>query len=144
MTFNVVTDDIMQFSVLQWLHDGFYRTHSLILRGDAGLGKTPLGMTLMAEIATRSQGGCPWSPAYFVKVGTVEALKDAFSAGMIKSLVPIMFDDMSPEQSVGGSRGSLPIESLKHVLQVLRNKHVHDIVGIRICVTIPYLHNVLT
>ena len=130
MTFDVVSGDLVQFSVLQWLHEGFFRTHSLILCGDAGLGKTPLGMAMLSEIASQMQEMCPWNRPYFVKVSTVEGLRDALVAGMIKSLVPLMFDDMSPEQTAGGSRAGLPIESLKHVLAAIHTKHVQYKVGV--------------
>ena len=71
-TFDVVSGELLEFTVLQWVRDGYYRTHSLILCGDAGLGKTPLGMSMMSEIALITQCEYPWRP-YFIKIGTMDA-----------------------------------------------------------------------
>ena len=90
------------------------RTHNLVLCGDSGLGKTPLAMAMCAELASKMRKVCPWEP-YFVKVGTVEALKEAFAASMVKMHVPIMFDDVTLEQP--GVKGSFPAEALKLIME---------------------------
>ncbi len=45
-------------------------------------------------------------------------MREAFQAGLKKSCVPILFDDMTPEQAGGVARGSLPLESLKLIMEV--------------------------
>ena len=92
------------------------RTHTLVLCGDSGLGKTPLAMAMCAELAGKMRKVCPWEP-YFVKVGTVEAPKEAFAASMIKMHVPIMFDDLTLEQTGAGVKGSFPVEALKLIME---------------------------
>ena len=52
------------------------RQYSLILHGNAGLGKTPLAMSLMGEIAIKEQHDAA-SSAYFIKVSTLDSLRDA-------------------------------------------------------------------
>ena len=84
-TFDVVSGELVEFSLLQWLTDGWYKTHALVLHGDAGLGKTPLAMTMLAEVSSVLQVDCQWKP-YYLKVGTVEALREAVSVGMVKGL----------------------------------------------------------
>ena len=91
-----------------------FRTHSLVLCGDSGLGKTTLAMAMCAELASKMHKVCPWEP-YFVKAGTVEALKEAFAASMVKMHVPIMFDDLTLEQT--GVKGSFPVDALKLIME---------------------------
>ena len=122
-TFNVIDGSMIAFPVEQWLAGGFYRTHTLILHGDAGLGKTPLAMTLLAEAAVVLQQGCGWPP-YYIKVGTVESLRDAATNGSMKSKVPILFDDLSPDRACG-TRAGMPIEMLKMILEVSQSSSVH-------------------
>ena len=56
-----------------------------------------------------------------------DAIRDAFTSGMVKSHIPIMYDDMSVEQASGGmSRSGLPVESLKLLLEVMLNKVPHN------------------
>jgi hypothetical protein len=122
-TFNVIDGSLIQFPVTDWLARGFYRTHTLILHGDAGLGKTPLAMSLLAEVASLLQQGCDWQP-YYIKVGTVESLRDANTNGFMKSKVPVLFDDLSPDRACG-TRTGMPVESLKLILEVTQSTSVH-------------------
>jgi hypothetical protein len=122
-TFNVIDGSRIAFTVEDWLARGFYRTHTLVLHGDAGLGKTPLAMTLLAEVASQLQQGCNWPP-YYIKVGTVESLRDASMNGSMKSKVPILFDDLSPDRACG-TRTGMPIEVLKLILEVSQSTSVH-------------------
>ncbi len=117
-TFDVVSGEPLEFSLSQWLTDGWYKTHALVLHGDAGLGKTPLAMAMLAEVASILQVDCQWRP-YHLKGGTVEALREAVNVGMVKAFVPILFDDLTPAEAAGvtGKTG-LPLESLKLLLEV--------------------------
>jgi hypothetical protein len=122
-TFDVVTGALIQYPVVDWLRQGWFKTHTLILHGDAGLGKTPLAMALLAEVAALLQSDCPWA-AYFIKVGTVESLRDAANTGAMKSKIPLLFDDLSPD-SACGTRTGMPIESLKLILEVSQSTCIH-------------------
>ena len=48
---------------------------------------------MLAEVTGITQRGCTWPP-YYVKVGTVNALRDAFQSGLMRPLAPILRDDM--------------------------------------------------
>jgi hypothetical protein len=93
------------------------------LNGDAGLGKTPLAMTLLAEVASLLKLSCNW-PSYFIKVGTVESLRGAAINGSMKGKIPILFDDLSPDMACG-TRAGMPIESLKLILEVSQSTSIH-------------------
>jgi hypothetical protein len=80
-------------------------------------------MTLLAEVASQLQQGCNWPP-YYIKVGTVESLRDAATNGSMKSKVPILFDDLSPDMACG-TRAGMPIEVLKLILEVSQSTSVH-------------------
>ncbi len=52
-------------------------------------------------------------------MGTVEALREAVSTGLVKAFVPILFDDLTPAEAAGVSgKTGLPLESLKLLLEV--------------------------
>ncbi len=72
-TFDVLSGELVQVPLAQWVSGGYYKTHSLVLHGDAGVGKTPLAMSMCSEIGDILQCDFPWKPCY-IKVGTVEAL----------------------------------------------------------------------
>ena len=56
----------------------------------------------------------PFAP-YFIKVGTLDSLRDAFR-GHIKSGIPILFDDMTLVQ--GSSHDGIAVADLKHLFEV--------------------------
>ena len=117
-TFGVVSGELLEFNLSQWLEKGWCKTHALVLHGDAGLGKTPLAMTMLAEVSSILQVDCQWKP-YYLKVGTVEALREAVSEGMLKSFVPILFDDLTPAEVAGATgKTGVPLERLKLLLEV--------------------------
>jgi hypothetical protein len=122
-SFDVVTGAPIEYPLLDWLRQGFWRSHTLVLHGDAGLGKTPLAMSLLAEIAAILQRGAPWR-AYYIKVGTVEGLRDAASGGLMKAKIPVLFDDLSPDKACG-TRSGMPIEGLKLLTEVTQSSSVH-------------------
>ena len=55
-TFNVVTGAVIQYPVTDWLREGWFKSHTLILHGDAGLGKTPSRATARGH-PTSSRSG---------------------------------------------------------------------------------------
>ena len=118
-TFDVVTGALIQYPVMDWIRQGWFKSHTLILHGDAGLGKTPLAMALLAAVSNHLQSDSPWAP-YFLKVGTVESLRDASTLGLMKCKIPILFDDLSPDQACGSSKG-MPLHVLKLILEVTQS-----------------------
>ena len=48
-SFGVAGGKLLEAPLSRWVPDGYYRTHSLEMRGDAGLGKTPLAMSMLSE-----------------------------------------------------------------------------------------------
>ena len=90
---------------------------SLVIHGRAGLGKTPVAMSMMAEVATKEQETMP-NAAYFIKVGTLDSLRDAFRGNYVKPNVPILFDDLTLMHTAAHQRGGLALEELKHLFEV--------------------------
>jgi hypothetical protein len=115
-TFNVQTGALIEFPLVDWLRMRKWRSMTLILYGDAGVGKTPVSIALLSEIAAVLQNGAPWRP-YFIKVGTVEALRDAATSGHVKSKIPMLFDDLNLDLACG-FRGGMPLASLKLLTEV--------------------------
>jgi hypothetical protein len=122
-TFDVVTGELVQYPLASWFNDNHWRTHTLVLHGDAGLGKTPLAMTLLTMITNKLQSDRAWKP-YYIKVGTVEGLRDASSSNLMRSLVPILFDDISPDRACGTRRG-MPLDDVKLLCEVTQSSTVH-------------------
>ncbi len=73
---------------------------------------------MLSEVASILQVDCPWKP-YYLKVGAVEALREAVSTGMLKAFVPILFDDLTPAEVAGATgKTGIPLEHLKLLLEV--------------------------
>ena len=74
-TFDVVTGALVSFTLHAWFAE-YCNTHTLVLHGDAGLGKTPLSKSMLGAIASRLSNN-PMTKAYYIKVGTLDALRDS-------------------------------------------------------------------
>ena len=92
-----------------------------MLHGDSNLGKTQLAMTMMCAIA-QDIFETPERP-YFLKVETIEGLKEAAS-GYIKKGVAILFDDIEPSKVRGTRKGST-LEDLKNLTEVTTTSTLH-------------------
>ena len=63
------------------------------------------------------------SAAYFVKVGTVDALREVVDRGLMQKNVPVLFDEVT----VGRMRGTRPcmsLEDMKHLCEILETTTV--------------------
>ncbi len=54
-SFGVVSGGLIEIPLGLWVSSGYFKTHSLVLHGDAGLGKTPLAMSMCSDIADTQQ-----------------------------------------------------------------------------------------
>jgi hypothetical protein len=115
-TFNVQTGAMVTFPLMDWLRLGKWKSMTLVLYGDAGVGKTPVSIALLSEVTAVLQASSPWRP-FFLKVGTVEALRDAATSGHVKERVPMLFDDLNLDLACG-FRGGMPLASMKLLCEV--------------------------
>lgn len=108
-TFNILTGELETFTLRECILQGFWSDLVLVLLGDSTLGKTELLKTVCQLIASRTQKD--EVDAYYILAGTVDSLRTAVSDGIIKSGVPVLFDDLTP----GFKRGSRPCMSLDDI-----------------------------
>ena len=120
-TFDVISGALVEFPVLEWVSGGHFREHTLVLHGDSNLGKTQLAMSMLALIAEEIFESAERS--YFLKVETIEGLKEAAS-GYIKKGVAILFDDIEPSKVRGTRKGST-LEDLKNLTEVTTTSTLH-------------------
>ena len=80
-TFNVITGELIEFPVMEWLTEKHYTYLTLVLHGDAGLGKTPLAMSLAAAV-TDDIWEKPSERPYFLKIETIDSLREATSVNL--------------------------------------------------------------
>ena len=120
-SFDVISGAMVEFPVVEWVSGGRFREYTLVLHGDSNLGKTQLAMTMMCAIA-QDIFETPERP-YFLKVETIEGLKEAAS-GYIKKGVAILFDDIEPSKVRGTRKGST-LEDLKNLTEVTTTSTLH-------------------
>jgi len=124
-TFNVITGELIEFPLMEWLTQKHYTYLTLVLHGDAGLGKTPLAMSLAAAV-TDDIWEKPSERPYFLKIETIDSLREATSVNLslAKKGVPILFDDIEPCK-VRGTRKGNTLEDLKHICEVTNKVTLH-------------------
>ena len=120
-TFDVIGGGLIEFPVLSWLTENRFKEYTLVLHGDSNLGKTQLAMTMLNSIADIIYES-PDRP-YYIKVETIEGLKEAAS-GYIKKGVALLFDDIEPSKVRGTRKGST-LEDLKHLCEVGTTSTLH-------------------
>ena len=81
-SFDVINGEDISFSVLQWLSGRYYKQYSLCLHGDSDVGKTQLALSLLSELSHELQKS-EESAAFFIKVGTVDALRECSEQGLM-------------------------------------------------------------
>ena len=113
---------MITISVLDWLNDTYFRQFALVLHGDSNLGKTQLALSLASELALELQRDSD-SVAYFLKVGTVDSLRDVSDRNLMAENIPVLFDEVT----VGRMRGTRPcmsLEDVKHLCEILETTTV--------------------
>ena len=100
------TGEVLYCTISQWLHQGLFASHSLLLLGPAHYGKTPLCRALAGVIARATQS----SPKpYFLQSSTLDSLRSV-SASLAEP-APIILDDFT-----AATAPRLTEDMLKHVL----------------------------
>ena len=108
-TFDVITGDIIEYSLNDYFMQGYWVDTTLVLLGNSSRGKTELLLSMCQRIASKTQKD--EYEAYYILAGTVDSLRSAVDDGLIKSNVPVLFDDLTP----GLKRGSRPCMSLDDI-----------------------------
>lgn len=104
---DVQTGDIEQYTIGQWLREGHFMTHSLLILGPAQYGKTPLCRALASVIAHALQ--TETQRPFFLQTGTTDSLRTVSLA--LTESVPLVLDDFT-----AASVARLTIDGLKHLL----------------------------
>eukprot|EP00971_Amphidinium_carterae_P332117 6466106-Amphidinium_carterae.1 len=70
-SFDVITGEVVEFSLTEWITKKHYLEYTLVLHGDANLGKTQVAKCFLSMLATEMAETS--DKPYFVKVETIEA-----------------------------------------------------------------------
>ena len=111
VTFDVLTGVLIQYPLMQWVTGREWVQHCLVLHGDSDVGKTGLAMAIASDLSTN------FGKAHFVKVGSVESLKNAVRAGHMGRGVAILFDEVAVGRK-RGTRDGMSLEEVKHITEV--------------------------
>lgn len=85
--------------------------------GGSNLEKTPLAGTLASEVASMEQEGEVFVP-YYIKVGTVESLRQAEKSYLLRDNVPILFGEVTPGKKLG-SRCVMDIDGIRKMTEIV-------------------------
>ena len=108
---NVLTGEMIQFPLTDWITSKHYVQYTLVLHGMASAGKTEWAKRVLGNLAQElCEDGS--EDAYFVKVESMDNLREADQAGLMKRGVPVLLDEISPLQS------KMSLEDIKHVAEV--------------------------
>ena len=122
-TFDVGTGIPITCSLDEWLTKGYYRKYTVVAHGDADLGKTEVMKSLMADLALELQTTGDFNP-YFIKIETVDAIRECVTSGLLRCSIPILLDEIKPDAMCGTRRGH-SLEDLKHLCEVTTSTTVH-------------------
>ena len=109
-TFCPVSGAPLQWSVQQFMDQKLYLKYCLSLLGDSSLGKTALAVAMASEMACILQASSQQEP-FVIKLGTVDALREAKADNLLHVGVPIVWDELKP----GEKRGTRPPQSIEEV-----------------------------
>ena len=109
---DVSTGELLVCSLREFLLQGVFTSHSLLIIGRPGLGKTPVCRRLAATIACALQS-C--QEPYFCQTATIDALRSI--AGTLTADVPLILDDYTPSGC-----GRTTLDHIKHVLTVTQRE----------------------
>ena len=115
-TFDVITGGIVHFPLLDWWNHKFYRRYTLVLHGDSDVGKTQVALSLLSEVAAELQQGENYRN-YFLKVGTIDSLRECADQALMKQNIPILSDEITPGKA-RGTRCGMSLEDVKHVCEI--------------------------
>ena len=115
-TFIVLTGEHLKFPLPHYWERGYYREYSLVINGESDCGKTQVALSIAAWIAQKQQEKMNHQP-YFIKVGTVDSLRDCVQQGLMRANVPIVLDEVKLGATRGGARGIATLEDGKHLLE---------------------------
>jgi len=118
-TFNVITGVTIEFSLLDWVRLKLYKKLALCIHGGSNLGKTPLARSLVSEVAGVEQS-IDTFPPYYIKVETVDLLREAVKVNLMRDNVPILFDEITPGKK-RGSRHEMSLEDIKKMCEIVDN-----------------------
>jgi hypothetical protein len=121
-TFDVITGAIIQFEISKWFSQKYFKDYTLVIMGDSSLGKTALAMTLAS--LTSDELKPDDARSYFIKVETMDALREAYSNDLLHQGVPIVFDEIEPGKMKGTRKGS-SIEDVKLICEVSSTTTIH-------------------
>jgi len=129
-TFIVLTGEHLKFPLPHYWERGYYREYSLVINGESDCGKTQVALSIAAWIAQKQQEKMNYQP-YFIKVGTVDSLRDCVSQGLMRANVPIVLDEVKLGAPRGGSQGTATLEDGKRLLESASSSNVgarhHDV-----------------
>ena len=110
-TFDVLTGEDVEFSLLEFVEQGWYRQYTLFLIGDPCYGKTVAAESICAELckAQRPRRG---GNKFFFKLGTVDLLRKV--QHLIIPKTPLLFDDVTVSK-LWGSREPMEMDMCKHL-----------------------------
>jgi hypothetical protein len=99
----------VSYTVREFLTQGHYSDTTLVVLGDSSRGKTQMCRTICQTLALALQRDLPEQCYLFV--GTVDILRNAGAEGLLRSGVPVLYDDLTP----GLPRGSRPPMNLDDI-----------------------------
>jgi hypothetical protein len=120
-TFDVITGKTISFPVQDWFKEKHYRQYALVLHDDSNSGKTQLALSLAAEISLELQRKANLPP-YFIKVGTVDALREAIDRNLMAPNIPILFDECTAGRM--STSPCMSLEDVKHLCEILETTTV--------------------
>lgn len=122
-TVNPIDGNIINFPLPHWLEMQYFRVYTLVLHGNSSLGKTPLAMSMMRSV-TESIFSHQSERPFFVKVETIDSLREAFTNNYLKEGVGIVFDDIEPSKR-RGTRYGCTLEDMKALCDVTTCTNIH-------------------
>jgi hypothetical protein len=119
LTFNVLNGELIRFPLSEWLHGNYFRKYTLVLYGDSDLGKTEYAKSLLAACALKLQTSeLQRNNPYFIKVGTVDVLRECKDKNLMHENVPILFDEVVPGHARGSGRACHSLDDLKLLSEI--------------------------
>ena len=115
-TFDPVSGALVEFPYMAFYTEKYYMVYTGVLMGHSSLGKTEITKTMMTAIS-QDIWTYPNERPYFVKVETLDSLREAQTLGLLKSGVCIIFDDVELKK-LKDSRQGCPKEEVKTIVEV--------------------------